>query len=219
MTPTGVVVSIGTESFAIPRALDHTFPFWYTAADRPIFFVSASNSPVSIPVNADWSSSLNSPSEVSLVKTGAGNGLVTFTLSAETGVSVGAGIATAAGAAGAAIVGVGSFVGAGAGAGVDPGVGSDAVWSGRTVGSLRTVGVGAGCVEVGSGEGAGVAEGCFFSGEGSSSTEAIMLSWAGVPVICPPSLPLLQASTVSTKTVRRIQMDIDFFSFVLNLSL
>jgi len=101
------------------------------------------------------------------VKTGACNGLVTSALSAETEVSVGAGVATAAGAAGAATVG-GLFVGAGVGAVVGAGVGSNAVWPGRTVGSLRTVGVGGGC--------AGVAGGGSFSGEGSASTEAIMLS-------------------------------------------
>ena len=74
------------------------------------------------------------------------------------------------------------------------------------------------CVEVGSGEGEGVAGAGLFSVAGSASTDAITLSWAGVPVICPPPLPSLQPTTVSTKTVRRIQMDIDLFKFVLNLS-
>ena len=40
----GVVVVIGVDSLAQPNACVHSRPFWYTAADIPIFWVAASNS-------------------------------------------------------------------------------------------------------------------------------------------------------------------------------
>ena len=146
-----------------------------------------------------------------MVKTGAGNGLVTFTLSVETEVSVGAGIAivAVAGAAGAATVGVGSFVGAGvgavvgagAGAGVGPGVGSDTVWTGSTVGSLRTVDAGGNWVDVGSGDGSGAS---FEGGAATSDVAVTALSTAGVLTT---RFPLLQPRTVNipARTNRKIR--------------
>jgi hypothetical protein len=44
MMAIGVEVVIGVDSLAKPIASDQSIPFWYTAADQPIFWSNASNS-------------------------------------------------------------------------------------------------------------------------------------------------------------------------------